>query len=359
MNDSTLFPGSTRQLHEQGENPLLCTQEQVDTAITSMHRGKVLIIGDIMLDMYINGDAHRVSPEAPVPVVLVEEESVLIGGAGNVARNVTALGGQSVLVGVTGTDALSAQVEELLSAEGVTAKLVASSDRPTTVKVRIIARRQQMLRVDKESCLVMPEEVVDNVIAKVEKELATSGVIIVSDYGKGLVSRYFMGRLYECMQKKNAEIPVFVDPKPVNKLSYRGVTLLTPNTKETTELTGMPMNTYKEILAAGRTFMEQTHNPYLLTTLGARGMALFCGKDEVWHIPASAKKVFDVTGAGDTVIATCGLGVAAGIPLLKACQIANAAAALVVAEVGAAVPNPLELAKTVLAVKPEQIARLA
>ena len=360
VNEPYIFPGSKRLLHDRVTENLLVTDEQgAKKTLAAMKEGKVLIVGDVMLDMYVSGDADRVSPEAPVPVVLVEEETALLGGAGNVARNVTALGGRSVLVGVTGEDPLSAQVEELLIQEGVTPKIISSPDRPTTVKLRIIARRQQMLRVDKEKTTVLPEAIVDRVMEQVEPELADSGTVILSDYGKGLISPYFMQCLAACMQKNNAEIPVFVDPKPQNKNIYKGATMLTPNAKETMELTNLAMGTFEEILAAGKKLMDETHVPYLLTTLGARGMVLFSGVEEVWHIPTSARRVFDVTGAGDTVIATCGLAVAGGIPLLKACQIANAAAGQVVAEVGAAVPKPSELINAVLEVSPERITRLA
>ena len=244
---------------------------------------RVLVVGDIMLDAYLIGDADRISPEAPVPVVRIEKERYLLGGAGNVARNIVALGGVATLVGVVGKDASADRIRGLARDEGICGSFVALPQRPTTVKTRVMARRQQMLRLDSEDASPL-----------------SSG-------------------------DQEALLSVIAEQ---------------PNTKETGECAGMPVRNREEILAAGRAILEKVGCPHLLTTLGSDGMALFSGPSDVWHVPTMAQDVFDVTGAGDTVIATLGLGLAAGLPLLASCVLANYAAGLVVAQVGAAVASP-------------------
>ena len=283
---------------------------------------RVLVVGDIMLDAYLIGDADRISPEAPVPVVRIEKERYLLGGAGNVARNIVALGGVATLAGVMGKDASADRIRGLVRDEGICGAFVALPQRPTTVKTRVMARRQQMLRLDSED------------------QLPAHDVVILSDYSKGIVSLSFMSRLRGLLAASPHQVKVLIDPKPSNVGLYGGSFLLTPNTKETGECAGMPVRSREEILAAGRAILEKVGCPHLLTTLGSDGMALFSGPSEVWHVPTMAQDVFDVTGAGDTVIATLGLGLAAGLPLLASCVLANYAAGLVVAQVGAAVASP-------------------
>lgn len=315
-------------------------------AVERLAGKRVLVVGDIMLDAYLMGDADRISPEAPVPVVRIESERYLLGGAGNVARNIAALGGVATLAGAVGEDGSASQVRSLVNAEGIRSALIPFSGRPTTVKTRIMARRQQMLRLDQEDAHPFSAAEQEAVLDVLAAELADHDVVILSDYNKGLVSAPFMARFRALLAGCGHPVKVLVDPKPGNAALYGGSYLLTPNTKETGECAGLPVHNREEILAAGRAILEKVGCPYLLTTLGPDGMALFSGPD-VWHVPTMAQDVFDVTGAGDTVIASVGLGLAAGLELLPACVLANYAAGLVVAQVGAAVASPQALRQVI------------
>ena len=315
-------------------------------AVERLAGKRVLVVGDIMLDAYLMGDADRISPEAPVPVVRIESERYLLGGAGNVARNIAALGGVATLAGAVGEDGSASQVRSLVNAEGIRSALIPFSGRPTTVKTRIMARRQQMLRLDQEDARPFSAAEQEAVLDVLAAELADHDVVILSDYNKGLVSAPFMARFRALLAGCGHPVKVLVDPKPGNAALYGGSYLLTPNTKETGECAGRPVRNREEILAAGRAILEKVGCPYLLTTLGPDGMALFSGPD-VWHVPTMAQDVFDVTGAGDTVIASVGLGLAAGLELLPACVLANYAAGLVVAQVGAAVASPQALRQVI------------
>ena len=297
---------------------------------------KVLVIGDVMLDAYMIGSAERISPEAPVPVVRIESERYLLGGAGNVARNINALGGKATLMGCVGNDENAEKIFSLLEKEKIHSELVRLERRPTTVKTRIMARKQQMLRLDQEDSNPLEPKDQTRLLDLVDKQIKEHDVVIVSDYNKGLVSRDFMLEL-RAMLGKRGKSKMLIDPKPSNVDLYNGAYLMTPNTKETGECAGMPVRTKEEIVQAGRSIMEKCACAYLLTTLGADGMALFGDSEEIWHVPTMAREVFDVTGAGDTVIATLALGLAAKLDLLEACILSNYAAGLVVGKVGAAV----------------------
>ena len=308
---------------------------------------RVLIVGDVMLDQYLYGDAERISPEAPVPVIRLEQEHAYLGGAGNVARNVTALGGKASLVGLVGEDAAGHMLLDLLRQEDVNAHVPLCPGRVTTLKTRVLARNQQMLRIDREdsSPLKLEEErlLLDR-LALLAEEHET---LILSDYGKGLVSPSFMEGLNALLASLPRAPRVLVDPRPHNMHLYLGAFLLTPNLKESTDAVHLPARSQDEILAAGRAVMTRSGARHLLLTLGSHGMALFLATGEVWRIPTSARAVFDVSGAGDTVIGTAALGLAAGMPLLPACMLANFAAGVVVAKVGTATATPAELVNAV------------
>ncbi len=322
---------------------LFLTPEAVD----GLAGKPVLVVGDLMLDAYLMGDADRISPEAPVPVVRIERERYLLGGAGNVARNIVALGGVATLIGSVGEDASAERIRSLIQGEGINGALVALPGRPTTVKTRVMARRQQMLRLDQEDASLFSPAELESVLAVIAARLPGHEVLILSDYSKGLVSSAFMARLRTLLAACPHPVKVLVDPKPSNVGLYGGSFLLTPNTKETGECAGLPVRNRADILSAGRAILEKVGCPHLLTTLGPDGMALFSGPSEVWHVPTVAQDVFDVTGAGDTVIAALGLGLAAGMPLLASCVLANYAAGLVVAQVGAAVASPEALREAI------------
>ena len=303
---------------------------------------RVLVVGDLMLDAYLIGDAERLSPEAPVPVVAIAEERHCLGGAGNVARNVAALGGRATLVGIVGRDAAANDMACLLEREGIRQGLCPVG-RPTTVKTRVMARRQQLVRLDREDARPVSGADLDAVLRHLEQVLEGQEAVIVSDYHKGLITKPFMEALKQLVATRAPQIPVLVDPKPGNMAAYGQITLMTPNAKETGEGAMLPTRTPEEVLRAGRAILQTYGCEHLLTTLGPEGMALFESPEKVWHVPTTARDVFDVTGAGDTVIATVGLALAAGEALLPACVLANYAAGLVVAQVGAAVATPATL----------------
>ncbi|MDR2077055.1 MAG: PfkB family carbohydrate kinase [Desulfovibrio sp.] len=315
--------------------------------IAAFVQGRVLILGDLMLDVYLFGDAERISPEAPVPVVRVSEEKLLLGGAGNVARNIRALGGQAVLVSARGQDQAGDRLEEFLAAEGIRANLVLDPGRATTRKTRILARGQQILRFDHEIVEPRGRAGEEELLGRVRGELEQCGAVVISDYGKGVVTPSLMRDLLAQVQALPRPLPVLVDPKPQNLAAYAGVTLLTPNAKEAGELIRMPTKTPADIVAAGRALMALLRCPCLVTTLGADGMVVFEDQEAVSHLPTVARRVFDVTGAGDTVIATLALALALEAPLLQACALANFAAGLVVAEIGAAVTTGPDLAGSI------------
>ncbi len=304
---------------------------------------RVLVVGDLMLDAYLTGDAERISPEAPVPVVHISGEQHLLGGAGNVAANIAAMGGRATLVGVTGRDAAASDITALLRERSIKPALAQCPERPTTVKTRVLARRQQMLRLDREDTTPLSAVELGLLMEQLRTELPEHDVLILSDYAKGLVNPAFAEALRALLASQNRAIRVLVDPKPQHVPLFAGADLLTPNQKETGESVNMPVKTRDEILAAGRAILDRYRCRRLLSTLGPLGMALFVSPDEVWHIPTMARDVFDVTGAGDTVIATVGLALAAGLPLLDACILANCAAGIVVGKVGAATVSPEQL----------------
>jgi rfaE bifunctional protein kinase chain/domain len=325
--------------------------ERLCAAIPALTGKRVLIVGDVMVDEYLIGDAERISPEAPVPVVGVEREQLLIGGAGNVAKNIQSLGGKPELISLCGTGSNAATLRHVLQNENLQANLIDIEGRRTTIKTRVLARQQQMVRIDREDTSPLTGTGLDRVLEAIKDRLPHHDVIILSDYGKGLVTDVFMSRLNALLDtyaaRHGVRHNVFVDPKTRNFRLYKDVFILTPNAKETSEGAGMPAGSREEILAAGKRIFELLNCSKLLTTLGASGMALFNGQDEVWHIPTTGQAVFDVTGAGDTVIATLALAQAAGISLLDSCMLANFAAGVVVGQVGAASVSPPELEEAV------------
>ncbi len=310
----------------------------------------VLVIGDIMLDQYLIGETERVSPEAPVPIVHISSEKKFLGGAGNVARNIAALGGSVKLVGAVGNDIHGDFIHGLLDKENISATLIKIDGRPTTVKTRVMSRRQQMIRLDQESRHSYTKKELEKLLSLIEHELVENQIIILSDYSKGLVSKTFMLDFTSLIKEKSPQAKILVDPKPSNVSLYNGFFALTPNIKETSESAGgMPVNSEEELLAAGRKILKHVSIKHLLATLGSNGMLLFLSPEEAWHIPTVGRDVFDVTGAGDTVIATFGLALSAGFDPLVSAILANYAAGIVVARVGAAVVTPGELQQAILA----------
>jgi rfaE bifunctional protein kinase chain/domain len=318
---------------------------------------QVLVVGDVMLDHYLSGDAERISPEAPIPVVRVEAEGHLLGGAGNVARNIAALGGKPELVGVTGADEPGRVIQELLAREGVAGHLVVEKKRMTTIKTRIIARGQQMLRVDREESTPLSGQSLDALTALLREKAPKHAVALVSDYGKGVVGGAAMEALRAQREQGGGAPLVIVDPKVVNAGLYGGVDLLTPNAKEAAEMSGHAAKGRDGIIKAGLAIFKRLKCRQLCVTLGAEGMAVFERPGFVLHVPTAARSVFDVTGAGDTVIAVLALALGAGYCLADASVLANFAAGVVVGQVGAAVCSPAALRSSLNALDMPRVER--
>ena len=323
----------------------LLSKDELLAAAAKLAGNRVMIIGDAMLDHYVTGEVERISPEAPVPVVHVSSETHRLGGAGNVARNITALGGAPTLFSVRGPDTVGETMSAMLKDHGVDARLVTDPQRITSRKTRIMAQNQQIVRIDRETPEPVTGQALDQLLDAADAAMDEHHVIILSDYGKGVVSDAFMRRLLALVDARTPRPLVLVDPKTVNYPLYPGVDLLTPNAKEASEGAGIPAKGRDGVIRAGLALFKRLKCRHLLVTLGADGMALFESPERVRHIPTLARKVFDVTGAGDTVIATLALGLAAGQDLATAAVLANYAAGLAVAQVGAATVAPEELAE--------------
>jgi D-glycero-beta-D-manno-heptose-7-phosphate kinase len=299
-----------------------------------MRGRRVLVVGDVMLDEFLWGRVSRISPEAPVPVVEVTRQSFHLGGAGNVAANVRSLGGSAVLVGLVGRDAAGGHVQDALRAAGVLPRLVTAPDRPTTVKTRIVAHSQQVVRADREESRDAAGAAAEAIRETLRAELAGCDALVVSDYQKGVVTAPLLRALLPLARRQRR--PVLVDPKVRHFALYRGVTLVTPNQLETEQATGIRLRDDDDLRAAGRRILSLLGCRAALVTRGEQGMSLFERGQPPFHVRATAREVFDVTGAGDTVIATLALALAAGASLAEAAVLANAAAGVVVGKVGTA-----------------------
>lgn len=332
--------------------------QDYEQLLSSLAGKSVMIVGDVMLDHYTFGSVTRISPEAPVPVVEVIDEQYLLGGAGNVARNIVALGGRATMIGLIGDDHDGVTLNTLLKDSGIDTALVHDVHRRTTRKTRIIAQNQQIVRVDREQTGAVSQSVVEDLLEFINEHGQHHDIIIVSDYGKGLITRPIMEGLRALKGPSGHRPRILVDPKPINYDLYHGVDILTPNAKEAAEGAGIPCTWPHGPAKVGQALFKRLGCRDLLITLGNQGMALFHGPTEAKHIPTFARKVFDVTGAGDTVIATLALAMASGASLLDAAILANHAAGIVVAQVGAATPTLEGLRQAVALSKAPAIAEL-
>jgi rfaE bifunctional protein kinase chain/domain len=306
---------------------------QVDRAV--LGQARVLVVGDVMLDQYWFGEVSRISPEAPVPVVRIGRMEERPGGAANVARNAAALGAQVDLLAVVGEDEPGASLGRLLAVEGVQAHLTRDPTLNTTVKLRVVGRQQQLLRIDFEN--LPAADALEAKLADFESRLAEAQVVILSDYAKGALTH--VDRMIQAARA--AGKPVLVDPKGDDYDKYRHATLLTPNRSEFREVVGS-WKSDADFVARGQRLRASLELGALLVTRSEEGMSLFL-EDQVLQVPAVAKEVFDVSGAGDTVIATLGVILATGAPLADAVRWANKAAGIVVGKLGTAVVHPDEL----------------
>ena len=292
----------------------------------------VLCVGDAMLDRFVYGSVNRISPEAPIPVLRIQREQAMLGGAGNVVRNLVALGSKSSFVALIGEDAAGREVEGLLS--GIDASLVRDMDRQTTIKTRYIASSQQLLRTDSETESPVSQACQQQILDAARPYLSQVGAVVLSDYGKGVLTPMVIAELIAAANQLG--VPVVVDPKGNDYRRYAGADVLTPNRKELIEATGMKADNDDQVIAAARHLITTCNVKSVLVTRSQDGMSLVTA-DQVAHLPAQAQEVFDVSGAGDTVIATFAAAIAAGAKPLDAARIANVAAGIVVAKVGTAV----------------------
>ena len=310
---------------------------------------RALVIGDVMLDHFIWGEVGRISPEAPVPVVDFEHESFIPGGAANVARNMTALQLPTELFGVIGHDMAAQQLKQLLREQKIGCDgLLMREERATSVKIRIVAHRQQIVRLDRETRTGLDADGSRRLMASLEKSLPGAAVVIVGDYGKGAITQPLLDEIRLLCRRHGVWLSL--DPKPVHQLNLKGLSLITPNRKEAFELAGLPDETRHANPLADRNLMQvvdrllkELKPVILLVTLGELGMLLCRAGQKPFHIPTQAKEVFDVSGAGDTVIASFTLAIAGGASPLEAAIFSNHAAGIVVGKIGTAVATAEEL----------------
>jgi len=310
--------------------------------VTAFPTASVLVVGDVMLDRFLFGRVSRISPEAPVPVVVHDRDEYRLGGAANVAHNIVALGGRALLAGVIGEDDDARSLAAELAAHDVPATaLVTVSGRRTTTKVRVVTNRnQQVARIDYEADGDLDRATEDAVMASVDRHLERAHVLLVSDYQKGVITRRVMAHLVACAHERS--LPLLVDPKVPHLDFYRGASLVTPNHTEAEAASGRRIRTAEDAREAARTIVERAGVGGALITLGERGVWLCCDGVE-GALPTTAREVADVTGAGDTVIATLALALAAGASVAEGAALANEAAGISVGKFGAATVSADEL----------------
>ena len=322
---------------------------RVQALLDQAAHARVLVVGDVMLDHFLWGRVSRISPEAPVPVLEFERESFMPGGAANVARNLTSLQASVTLFGVIGRDPAAGSLKRLLREQGLEARgLLVHPQRTTSIKTRIIAHHQQVVRVDRETRTDLDDRTGARLLAALETELGRADAVIVGDYGKGVITQPLLDALKERCRQRG--IWLSLDPKPVHRLDLSGLSLVTPNRKEAFELAGEPDGARTEdprtdgnLRRVAEKLRHDLRPALLLITLGDQGMLLCHPPKAPFHIPTVAQEVFDVSGAGDTVIASFTLAIAAGASPVEAAIFSNHAAGVVVGKFGTATVTPEEL----------------
>ncbi|MEE8404553.1 MAG: D-glycero-beta-D-manno-heptose-7-phosphate kinase [candidate division Zixibacteria bacterium] len=303
---------------------------------------RVLILGDIMLDEYMYGSVDRISPEAPVPVVNISSSKILLGGAANVAANICSLGGEALLLGTVGDDEAATKISQLLKSEKISDDLLVTDlTRRTTIKTRIIAHSQQIVRADREDRHEVNPDIEKEILGRFMSVADDIQAVIVSDYGKGVINQSLLEKLMSVCLQKN--IFVAVDPKETHFNNYQRVSLITPNHHEAGFAYGRRIHNEKDLLEVGNGLLKRLKAKSILITRGPDGMSLFTEDSGPTHIPTFAKKVYDVTGAGDTVIAVFVAATCAGADLVESAIVANAGAGLTVGEIGTATVTPDDL----------------
>ena len=320
--------------------------------LTAAQKIRVLVVGDVMLDQFIWGSVSRISPEAPVPVLDFARESFMPGGAANVARNLVSLATPTELFGAIGNDDAARKLLKLLGEQKIGCDgLVKNPARHTSVKTRIVAHQQQVVRVDRETRSGLDEKTTASLLAEFRNKITRADAVIVGDYGKGVVTQPLLNDVKQICSARG--IWLSLDPKPVHHLNLNGLSLITPNRKEAFELAALPDETKnanpladKNLMLVAEQLLNEVRPALLLITLGELGMLLCQRGQKPFHIPTVAQEVFDVSGAGDTVIATFTLAIAAGASPLEAAILSNHAAGIVVGKVGTATTTPAELIRS-------------
>ncbi|MBI1272818.1 MAG: D-glycero-beta-D-manno-heptose-7-phosphate kinase [Alphaproteobacteria bacterium] len=306
---------------------------------------RVLVVGDVMLDRFVYGAVDRISPEAPIPVIKVQRELVTLGGAGNVVRNIVSLGGHVDLIGIAGQDQSGYDLAKLLTElENVTPLILTDNSRPTTLKTRYVANGQQLLRSDHEISQMVTKDIEDQLLMRIKPALEECDVVILSDYAKGVLTERIVSETIAMAKDLNK--PVLIDPKGRDFARYRGATMLTPNRRELAEAAHLDnIKTVAQAEQAARVLITAYNLEFVLAKLGADGICLVKREGEAKHIRAMAREVFDVSGAGDTVVGTMALGLAAGLTPDQAATLANLAGSIVVGKIGTATITPGDLAQ--------------
>jgi len=316
--------------------------DKINNVLDAMGRVKVLVIGDLMMDQYVWGNVNRISPEAPVPVVKVQGESVDPGGAANVVNNVKSLGGTVFPCGVVGLDSLGEELIQKLKRKGIETKgIIGDGNRPTTLKTRMMAQKHQILRIDREVSSPVSTTTFRKLIAYIKFAIPKVDVVIIEDYGKGVVTREMIVQVIRLAKK--AKKIVAVDPKEKHFEFYKGIDVITPNVYELAHAVHADIYDKRSLIRATKQLQKNLNCPMVLVTQGENGVTLFQSRKPPFHVAANAREVFDVSGAGDTVIAVFCLALATGMDPKRAAQIANSAGGLVVGKLGVAVALKKEL----------------
>jgi len=320
------------------------TREHLEAVLAAIPSRRILVLGDIIVDHFIWGAVTRISPEAPVPVVNVTRESLLLGGSANVLNNIHSLGGQATICGLVGDDAMGEHLIGLLRQMGSDPQgVIRAADRPTTIKTRVIAQHQQVVRFDREKTTDVTGEHLERVKRYLTEHLAGFDAVIVSDYAKGIINDQVMDHLRATVAARSRRIPIIVDPKPARPERFRDASVITPNHHEAAKMSGIEIVDEATLEVAGRSLQKNLNSDAVLITRGEAGMTLFERDLPMLTIPTVAKDVFDVTGAGDTVIATLALGLTGGLSYAEAADLANHAAGIVVGKLGTATASAQEL----------------
>lgn len=310
--------------------------------LNNFKKAAVLVIGDLVMDQFIWGKVRRISPEAPVPVVEVNSESLMLGGAANVVNNIHSLGGKVLVCGVIGKDDMGKNLIHELRLKGIASDgVIVENNRPTSVKTRIIAHSQQVVRFDREKKDKIELDTMQTIVDYAKEKIDFVNVVVISDYAKGVISEDLVEEIIAIARKKNK--PVAVDPKVSHFDFYKDATIVTPNNDEASQASGVDIENDKSLLRAGEVLLNKLGSDAVLITRGEHGMSLFENSGSITHIPTVAQEVYDVSGAGDTVIGTVALCLASGANFREAAVISNFAAGIVVGKVGTATVAPKEL----------------